>query len=35
MTAIIFQYGGTLDKYLGDGLMVFFGAPVYYDDHSF
>ena len=28
MAAIVFEHGGTLDKYLGDGLMVTFNTPV-------
>lgn len=34
MMAVIFKHGGTMDKYLGDGMMVFFGAPVHYGDHA-
>jgi adenylate cyclase len=33
MVETIFACGGTLDKYLGDGLMVYFGAPVAQADH--
>ena len=35
MTDIILQYGGTLDKYIGDGIMAFYGAPVVREDHAF
>ena len=34
MTQAVFDEGGTLDKYLGDGLMAFFGDPIPYDDHA-
>jgi adenylate cyclase len=34
MTEIIFSYDGTLDKYLGDGLMAFFGAPMEREDDA-
>ena len=34
MTKIVFEYGGTFDKYLGDAIMAFFGAPVRHDDDA-
>ncbi|MBT3922802.1 MAG: CHASE2 domain-containing protein [Nitrospina sp.] len=34
MTDILLQYEGTLDRYDGDAIKAFFGAPVYFDDHA-
>jgi adenylate cyclase len=34
MAPIIEAHGGTLNKYIGDGIMVFYGAPEARDDHA-
>jgi adenylate cyclase len=33
MSDIVFKYGGALDKYIGDAIMAFFGAPIPARDH--
>ncbi len=35
MTDIIISTGGTLDKYVGDEIMCFWGAPLEVSDHAF
>ena len=34
MTKILYQHGATIDKYIGDSIMAFWGAPVCQDDHA-
>lgn len=34
MTDIIFQYKGTLDKFIGDAIMAFWGAPISQKEHG-
>ena len=34
MTDIILENGGTVDKYEGDAIVAFFGAPIPYADHA-
>ncbi|MDX1637514.1 MAG: adenylate/guanylate cyclase domain-containing protein [Balneolaceae bacterium] len=35
MTDILTEEGGTLDKYIGDAIVAFFGAPVPEEDHAY
>lgn len=32
-TKAIFKFNGTLDKFIGDGVMAMFGAPIEFDNH--
>jgi len=34
MTDLVFKNKGTLDKYMGDAIMAFWGAPIHFDDHA-
>jgi adenylate cyclase len=35
MTDLVIAYRGTIDKYMGDAIMAFWGAPVKNEDHAY
>lgn len=34
LSAILYKYGATIDKYIGDSVMAFWGAPLPHEDHA-
>ena len=34
MTRVIYDHRGTVDKYIGDAIMAFWGAPIFDEDHA-
>ena len=35
MTDVLLENNGTLDKYIGDAIVVFYGAPIDVDNHEY